>query len=397
MPSGLDADIVIAGAGCAGLSLAVHLDLAGANDLGVLLLDPRDAHVNDRTWCYWALLDHPFEAAARQAWFRWKVVTGAGVAESGSPSMPYRCLPSGSFYELALHRLAARPNVQLHRGITIDGFRDEGDAVVAITSEGELRCRLAFDSRPRPREGGAGSRDVDWVQHFVGLEVVTEHPVFDPTVATLMDFRAMGDEGIRFMYVLPFDERRALVEDTFFGGRPLPEAAYLSSIRTYLGERLGATSWSEERREAGAIPMSTASPPAPPSVRVANIGTRAGLARPSTGYAFLAIQRHSQAVARHVAREGAERPLPAHRPYGRGTALLDRVFLAYLEREPAAAPEMFRRMFAGVEPERMARFLFDGGSARDRIAVMRVLPATPLIRQTLRDLGPAVRNAARRR
>jgi hypothetical protein len=58
---------------------------------------------------------------------------------------------------------------------------------------------------------------------------------------------------------------------------------------------------------------------------------------------------------------------------------------------------MFRRMFAGVEPERMARFLFDGGSARDRVAVMRVLPATPLIRQTLRDLGPAVRNAAKER
>ena len=75
---------------------------------------------------------------------------------------------------------------------------------------------------------------------------------------------------------------------------------------------------------------------------------------------------------------------------------LDRVFLAYLERQPEEAPEMFRGMFEGVAPERMARFLFDGGTRADRIGVMRSLPATPLIGQALRSMGPALRDTTRR-
>ena len=41
----MDADILIAGAGCAGLSLAVHLLDEGASDLEILLLDVREVHV----------------------------------------------------------------------------------------------------------------------------------------------------------------------------------------------------------------------------------------------------------------------------------------------------------------------------------------------------------------
>jgi lycopene beta-cyclase len=198
------------------------------------------------------------------------------------------------------------------------------------------------------------------------------------------------------MYLLPLNDRRALVEDTFFGGEVRPEDEYVDAIRRYLDERLGVDEWVERDRERGAIPMSTVPPQASPLARVTPIGVRAGLARPATGYAFLAIQRHSRRIAVHVARAGLERPLPPGRPYPRATAFLDRVFLAYLERRPREAPEMFRRMFEGVDPESMARFMFDGGSGSDRIALMRSLPASPLIGQTLRSLGPVLRDATRR-
>ena len=38
----------------------------------------------------------------------------------------------------------------------------------------------------------------------------------------------------------------------------------------------------------------------------------------------------------------------------------------------------------------------DGGTVADRIALMRSLPAVPLARQALRELGPTLRAAARR-
>jgi len=391
----MDADVLIVGAGCAGLSLAVHLLDAGASGLEIVILDRLEVHHRDRTWCYWSGPDHPFQAAVRQSWHRWKVITSGCEIERGSRSVAYRFIPADAFYDIALERIERSPNVRLVRGTSVEGFREIEAGVAAATGEGEFTARQAFDSRP-PEPGPVLTGEIHWLQHFVGLEVEADRPVFNPSVATLMDFRVMDGPDIRFMYVLPLDERTALVEDTFFGGNPRPENEYLESIAAYLEERLGVGSWTERHRERGAIPMSTVSPPTPPSPRVTNIGVRAGLARPATGYAFLAIQRHSHRLAVYIVRSGVDRPMPRGRPYPRATSFLDRVFLAYLERRPEEAPEMFRSMFEGVAPEPMARFLFDGGTLSDRVAVMRSLPAPPLVGQALRDLGPALRDTMRR-
>lgn len=391
----MDADLAIVGAGCAGLSLAVHLLEAGADDLDILLVDRREVHVRDRTWCYWSGRSHPFQGAVRQSWHRWRVVTADGEVERGSRSTAYRCLPADAFYDLALERIERAPNVRLLRGTAVEGFREVDGAVEVLTAEGRILTRRAFDGRP-PEARPVPPGEIHWVQHFVGLEIETPEPAFDPSVATLMDFRIMRGPEIRFMYVLPLTDRVALLEDTFFGGEPLPEDEYVRSIRSYASEVLGVDGWIERHRERGAIPMSTLAPRRPASRRVTNIGTRAGLARPSTGYAFAAIQSHARRVAEHVAHHGPDSPVPVARPYPRATAFLDRVFLSYLERVPEAAPRLFLRMFEGVAPERMARFLFDGGRATDRIAVMRSLPAAPLAGQALRELGPALRDAVRR-
>ena len=289
----MDADVLIVGAGCAGLSLAVHLLDATGSDLEIVLLDRRAEHVRDRTWCYFSGPRHPFESAVRKSWPRWKVLTSAGEVERGSTSVAYCFIPADAFYELALERIRRSPNVRLLRGVSVEGFRDSGGGVAALTADGEITARRAFDSRP-PEPGPVPPGEIHWLQHFVGLEVETDRPVFDPSVATLMDFRVMDGPDIRFMYVLPLDERTALVEDTFFGGEPGVETDYVESIRGYLADRLGVHSWREVHREKGAIPMSTVAPPRPATARVTNIGStrRTGAARHR-----LRLPRHSEAFA----------------------------------------------------------------------------------------------------
>ena len=56
------------------------------------------------------------------------------------------------------------------------------------------------------------------------------------------------------------------------------------------------------------IPMCAAHTPARASRRVYRIGTSGGLVRPSTGYAFLAIQRSTQAFADRLARSPLAAP-----------------------------------------------------------------------------------------
>lgn len=384
----MEADILIAGAGCAGLSLAVHLLEESRRELRLAIIDPRQDFERDRTWCYWSLHRHPFEAAVTHAWNSWRVAWEGGTSVRRSDSVSYHYLPSDAFYRLALSRLAARPDVKLVLGKRVEEIEDTGDGIVARTDAGTVRARLAFDGRPPARSvPGRAGRHVALLQHFLGLLVEADYPCFDPTTATLMDFRVEQSEGIHFMYVLPLDRRRALVEDTFFGGTPQRADAHLESIRRYLADRCGLAAWRTLHREKGVIPMDTRIPEARTRSRICPIGVRAGLARPASGYAFLAIQRDSVRLARVVANQGVSGPITAAVPYGKATAFLDRVFLSYLLRQPDQAPRLFAALFGRVEPVSLARFLFDGGTAADRLRVMASLPKVALTAEALRCLA----------
>ena len=72
---------MIAGAGCAGLSLAVQLASQARRRRRpcprIVVVEPRTAYRRDRTWCYWRFVDHPFQAAVTRRWHRWRVREGA--------------------------------------------------------------------------------------------------------------------------------------------------------------------------------------------------------------------------------------------------------------------------------------------------------------------------------
>ena len=64
-------DYIIAGAGCAGLSLAVHMIHSGKfNDKKILIVDKEEKNKNDRTWCFWEKERGLFEPVVCQKWDR---------------------------------------------------------------------------------------------------------------------------------------------------------------------------------------------------------------------------------------------------------------------------------------------------------------------------------------
>ena len=399
MRPAFDADVIIAGAGLSGLSLAVALLDAGLpEDARVVLVDPRETLSGaDRTWCFFDLVPHAFESAITHRWSRWRVRNGAAEVLRSAPGISYCTIPGERFYELALERLAAAgQRIELVLGVTVEHLEDRGAHVDVHTSAGVLRARLAMDSRPPSLTRAADDgNDVNLLQHFRGRVVRSTEPVFEADTATLMDFDVSQADGIHFIYVLPFDAHTALVESTFFTERPLPDAVYEAAIDTWLTRRLPGVVFQTISHESGVIPMTTEPFDAWPSPRIVRIGTAGGHVKPSSGYAFLALQRFVRAFAPRVVsalRAGSCAEPPAAR--SPRTTALDTIFLSYLRSRPERAPDTFYRLFERVPPAVLARFLSDTGTLADDLTVMRTsdsprlaleaIRATPLLRRKTR-------------
>ncbi len=356
MPN-FDEDIVIVGGGLAGLSLAVHLHQRGVTR-SVRILEARTRYVPDRTWCGFEVQPHPFSDCIHQRWSKVRI-THQKTVEAKTP-VPYAHIDAEDFYSAAHERSAAT----LDRGVRVFSIEERAGFVHLETNAGALRARQVFDARPPKARPTAG-----FTQRFRGWFVRTERPLFDPNVATLMEF-VPGAREPHFFYQLPFSPHRALIEDTWFTrGNPGFDEACLDA-------RLPG-GYEIERVEEGAIPMHLFDPQ--DTDRVRRIGLAGGVARPSTGYAFDSIQRHSAAIADALSRN---LPPPRHaRPN-----FLDAVFLRVLAEHPERGAEILFRLFDRNPPARWVRFLTETGRPLDHLGVMASLPKVPFVRAALQEV-----------
>jgi lycopene beta-cyclase len=379
-----DTSHLIAGAGLSGLSLACALLDEGVRE-PITLVDRRTAFEADRTWCMWDVGQLRWSERARHRWATWSVRSDRRSSSGGSTRHPYLQLDATDVYRAALERLSRAPNVELTLGTRVIGFGEDDGGAWLETDRGTLRGDRVYDglALSSPALGGLPrGGDIRLWQSFLGQVVETAEPVFDPSHCTLMDFRVPQDGEVRFVYVLPFDARRALIEHTSFGPCAVPHGLRREAIGTYLSEHLGVRDWRVEREERGRIPMTDAPFPLQRGPRTASIGLAGGAARPSSGYAFARTVVHADAVARSVAQGTAP---PGHMG-GRGLARLDRIFLAALSTRPDASPDYFGALLDRAPGDAFARFMNDVGTPLDVVRIALALPARPFAAAALRAL-----------
>ena len=378
-----DADLLIVGAGCAGLSLAYQLVVRGLLDgRRLVLVDPRLEYRRDRTWCFWNVVEHPFEDLVTHEWARWRVRDGGPWVERSAVGLRYQHLPSDAFYRRVIDRLAREPSVELRLGVRAGEISESSRGVAVETDLGTLRAPIVFDSRPPPRRAIAEpGREVTFLQHFEGWTVEAREPVFTPEVATLMDFAVPQEHGVHFFYVLPYSPTGALVEATWFGTHVPGDEVYERALTRYLRESLGISSHEILGRERGVIPMSSEAMPVRASERVYRIGLAGGMAKPSTGYAFQTIQTFSAEMATRLGRDPLPEP-PEPRPWR--SRFQDRVFLSYLARYEDRVPSTLVGLFDRVRPRLLADFLSDRASAAESLEIMSAMPIGPMTSEVLR-------------
>ncbi len=363
-------EVAVVGAGCAGLSLAVGL-LERFPSMRVTLFDPRTEFADDRSWCFFDFGDHGLDGVVSHRWERLRVRGPGSEVMIDCGQRPYAHVRAGDFNRWALDRLDASGRAEVRLGESVERIEEDGACVRVVAADGvrASRFEMAFDGRP-PASGGEWERSVSLVQAFVGHEVAFDEDRVKTGAATLMDFRVDQSRGLRFMYALPFDRRRALVESTFLVRPGEEDAVDAGAIASYCERVYGAAPARVERVERGRLPMTTA-PLGPPSTeRVWRIGTRAGVARASTGYAFDAIRRDTGRVMEALA-AGRGRPAPP-RPWW--LTAMDRMLVSLLHHRPEVGPVLFERLLGSAPSDALIRFLSDRASVVDAGRIVWSMP-----------------------
>lgn len=378
-------DLIILGAGCTGLSLCHYLR-ESTYDGRILVLDRKSTFEDDRTWSFWDVEPTPFNHLATATWNAWTVSTDEKTQLRKSSAHPYLSLRAIDFYEDCLRRCEADAKLDIVLGEKVVHCAEVDGGVRVRTDTAEYTAGHVFDARglhAGSREFTALRESSVWVpQHFVGQRIKASRAVFDDSVCALMDFRVSQDRGVHFMYVLPGSPRESLVENVYFSFAKVDADTHREEIRDFLRNTydLGEEDYEVEHEENGFIPMSDHRFAGSNGSRIEAVGTLAGATRPSTGYAFLRIQRECRAVAASFALGTTQRQ-------GLGDKrrrILDVIFLRFMTEQPRALPALYLRMFERVPHDSLIRFMTECSSVGDEIRLILALPKRPFIRIVLR-------------
>ncbi|WP_421737453.1 lycopene beta-cyclase CrtY [Caulobacter sp.] len=284
------ADVVLVGGGLANGLIALRLK-AMRPDLRVVLLE-RDTRIGgEHTWCH-------FEtdvSAGIGGWLRPLIVhrwAGYDVrfpTHSRSLDTPYLAITSERLHQAVVAALgddvwlgAAVSDVSPHQVTLQDGRRITAAAV--IDGRGPRRSR---------------SLVLGW-QKFLGqgVRLTAPHGLSRPII---MDATVPQTDGYRFLYLLPLDSTRLLIEDTRYSDGPdLDHSDLRAAIATYAGQQ-GWSIAKVEREEHGVLPIALAGDIdaywREARAQVAEVGLRAALFQPTTGYSLPDAARLADQIA----------------------------------------------------------------------------------------------------
>lgn len=345
-------DYIIAGQGCAGLSLAIQLSRSGLPFRNVLIIDKEIKNKNDRTWCFWTKEEKAwYEPAVSRSWNKFKFTAPGFEKEFTLHPYIYKFIRGIDFYTLCIDELKKDTRFHFLNSDILD-LKSEANYAVITCSSGSYRSSYIFNSAFRTQF--LKPKHINYVQHFLGWLIEADAPCFDADCPTFMDFNTEQENDFRFFYVIPYSANKALVEYTGFSLKPISEEEYERKLREYLAHNFPSVSYRLLEKEKGLIPMAESPFVNPFGDRVINIGTAGGQNKVSTGYAFYFIQKHSAALIAWL-KSGAK---PSRVPDKKSRfRFYDSVLLQVLHSKKEEGRLVFRRLFEKNKTAALLAFL----------------------------------------
>ena len=360
-------DIVIIGAGCAGLSLAYKLIDSGLR-ICVLEKFSRSERIR-KTWSYWKSEPHPFDKLESSSYSSLEIKHKDTTLLDCS-NYNYVSIDSKDFDDYVIPQLDESTNIELVFGADIKKINKVNAQYNVEVGNKSLSVENIFDSRH-------DNIDASLYQVFHGYFIkLNDKKTLTPK---LMDFTDSND--FHFFYVLPKNDGSILVESTYFSQKIYKKNEMTNAIEAYIKDNI-SSDYEVIRTEYGVIPMTSVEPKMYDNIN--KIGICGGATRSSTGYTFMNIQRQTDYIASQLNKIPTVNPLKTLT--WKILRKMDHVLLKIIFNEPMMSKDIMFNLFKKNNSNSVIRFLSDKPSIRDILKIILNMPKLIFINYAIRSI-----------
>jgi lycopene beta-cyclase len=291
----------------------------------------------------------------------------------------YKMIRGIDFYNYCFSLIEQQKNIEIMYGDVKQIENGTGKAAIILNDE-KIEAQYIFNSilfqKPVLKKN-----ENYLLQHFKGWVIETPAPAFNPSEATMMDFRVDQNGGTTFVYIMPLSETKALIEYTLFTETLLQPQQYDDALKNYVLEYLKINNYSVAESEFGIIPMTNHRFPES-NHRIINIGTAGGQTKASSGYTFKFIQKHSKAIVNELIKSGS----PVTKTFSKKFHFYDSVLLEVLAGKKLSARRIFTPIIKKNKPQRLLRFMDNESSLSEDLSIISSLPTWPFLKAAVKHL-----------
>lgn len=360
-------DYVFIGMGASnGLMLLEFIKRGYHQTKRIAVIEPQQKNTNDKTYCFWS---SPNETIVKDLSsiisHQYQFVQTNNNKVQSIQDQPYYCIKSIDFYNL-LHSTIAKHPIDKFDG-QVASLSPLPDCIEIVFEQQVITGAIVFDSRPPVFTQEVHNQSY-LLQSFFGYHIRLQEPSLHVDTFQMMNFDVDQSGHTQFVYNLPYAPNECLVELTRFG----VDTINIDYAKKILDEKIKAQFGSYEivAEEEGCIPMTVLKQPASIDKRIINMGARANLIKPTTGYGFKKMHAFAAAFENQ-----AQAPITKAR-----FLFYDHLLLIILIRWPNLGKKIFTALFQNNTIQRIFSFLDEKSSVAEEVKIFASLPIIPFLK-----------------
>ena len=368
-------DFIILGGGCSALSLINNILKKEKNNYSFVIIEKRQKYIDDRSWCFWDKNESKYSKLSESNWsnftFSYKKKTSTLI----SNRYKYFYIRSSKFYDTSIKAISEHKNITLKLNESVLDVKKIENGYLVTTDKENYIGKNILDTR---NNKNIFKKNPFLYQLFICYEIKSKTiNKYEVNKAYIMHNMNANKNFFYFDYILPIKKNNFLYEFTVFTKRKLSKA-YLENILIKKLKKLSLKKHEIIRKEFGVIPMGFINRNAlSKQKRFYYAGTSAGAVRPSSGYAFLRIQKWAEKAASTINQKGYLISHPKEKFF---SLVLDRIFLKIISSNIKKTAEIFFHFSKNINADSFVRFMSGNANFIDYLKVILAMPTKTVIK-----------------